>query len=390
VLDEERKVVAWIEEELHRVRPARADQWSEPARRVVLRGVRGYGGEFQRLERLLARAPGLRPGRGDFEPRQLLPPPPRRPGRWPNLPRGIRAREALARIGASQLEALEANEGGIRAGADAEHVHDARVALRRLRSLLGQLPGILDEAEREHLSGELRWLAGCMGPARDLDTLLFELRLSEPELRAELAPLVSRLEAARALQQVALVRALDSARCARLRARLEACFAKDGSHAGPRASRPFARVVAKRLRRRLAQLVAGAERLGAASPPAELHALRITCKKLRYLMECCRGLVPAAALSRCSADLKGLQEVLGAIQDAEVQAALVGAQAHALAADVAAPVLLALGRFQERILQRGAAARRRYAEVAAAFLAPAGQASFAALVRALGGGQEPR
>ena len=100
----------------------------------------------------------------------------------------------------------------LRANRDAEFLHDARVALRRLRSLLSQLVGVLEPTLCAELGTELRWLAGCTGPARDLDTLMMELRLTEPALRTELAPVLAALEVERARQQVELLAQLDSAR----------------------------------------------------------------------------------------------------------------------------------------------------------------------------------
>lgn len=383
VLDDEEKVVAWIDEVRHRVRPRGRSARSVSAHRLLLRGLRGYDHEFERAARVLEGTRGLAPAESDFDPGTELHGP-TRPGRWPDLAPGTRALAGLARIVRFQLQVLKESEPGLRAGLDAEYLHDSRVALRRLRSLVGQLQGVLDAGERAYIVEELRWLAGCTGAARDLDTLLFELRLCEPELRADLAPVLADLEAERARQQELLVSALDSPRRAELVKRLRAAFSAQGcAHAGRRAESPFARLLGKRLRRRWKQVLARTERSGAASPAAELHELRIACKKLRYLLECCRGLVPKAELQECFAHLKGLQAILGTIQDTEVHGALIRGCAQRLDGPAGARAHFALGRFLERTEQRGREARARHAEAAGAFLLPASRARFQGLLAEL-------
>jgi CHAD domain-containing protein len=391
VLDDQEKVVARIEEELHSVRPARRASGRERrVRRVVLRGVLGYDAEFERVRQALEASPALH-GVPDepFDPRRLLAPPARRPGRWPLLAPRISALDGLARIVRSQLAVLKANEAGLRANRDAEYLHDTRVAMRRLRSLIGQLHGVVVDEEREHLAVELRWIASCTGRPRDLDTLLGELRLTELELRAKLTPVLTALEAERARAQETLLEALDSKRRADLLARLRAAFGtgRDERLAGKQAARPFAQVLGKRLRRRWRQVGARASGLDATRSAGEFHELRIACKKLRYLLECSRGLVSKSQAGGCFARLRGLQDVLGTIQDAEVHAGLVDELAGARARDAGPESLLALGRFRERISQRGQAARARCRELLDELLGPASRAEFDALLRALAKGE---
>jgi CHAD domain-containing protein len=392
VLDDRAEVVAWIEEESHRVRAlGDGGAWTPGERRIVLGGVVGHDNELRRIAHALGRAAGPRARRTEpFDPARLLEPP-ERPGRWPTLKRGVRAFAALGRIGRAQLEVLEANEAGMRAGSDAEHLHDARVALRRLRSLLGQLKGVFRAAERERMVGELRWLAGRLGPLRDVDTLLFRMRLADAELAAALRPATRRVERHRERLLAVLCADLDSPRFAKARELLRTRLVAGGAraHGGKRAAKPFHRVLARRLRRRLDAVTTRARALGAEGAPAELHELRIACKKLRYLLECCRGLVRKPALAPVFADLKALQSALGRIQDAEVHAQLVVRLARTHLASAGPKTWLALGRFQEQILADGRDARAHYAELAAAFAAPASQAHLEALLRALSPASEP-
>jgi CHAD domain-containing protein len=257
--------------------------------------------------------------------------------------------------------------------------------MRRLRSLISQLDGVLLAHEQEHLREELRWLATCTGPARDLDTLLFELRLTEPGLRQDLEPVLAAFADERERIQTQLRADYGSERARALRARLRRVFSGlgDPSCAGPKAAEAFTALLGRRLRRRFRQVLAQAGRLAPQSPAAELHELRISCKKLRYLLECCRGFVQKDELAGAFAHLKGLQTVLGALQDAAVQAELARRLALETAGGAGAQAHLALGQFLERLAQNGRAARARQAELTAELLAPDSRERFEAILRAL-------
>jgi CHAD domain-containing protein len=56
-------------------------------------------------------------------------------------------------------------------------------------------------------------------------------------------------------------------------------------------------------------------RINAESPAEDIHALRKTCKKLRYLMEFFQSLYPARKIRELLLVLKGLQDVLGDYND---------------------------------------------------------------------------
>src|SRR5437867_11326577 len=85
----------------------------------------------------------------------------------------------LQRVLEQQLAELEAKEPGTRAG-EAEALHDFRVATRRSRALLRPCSGVDD------LQRELRWLAGLLGPVRDLDVLIEHTAAVVEELDADL------------------------------------------------------------------------------------------------------------------------------------------------------------------------------------------------------------
>jgi inorganic triphosphatase YgiF len=83
--------------------------------------------------------------------------------------------QAFSSIVRHNLAHLLSNERAAREGHDPEGVHQARVAIRKLRSVLTLFRSFLPVEVVERHTEELRWLAGEMGTARDLDVFLDEL-----------------------------------------------------------------------------------------------------------------------------------------------------------------------------------------------------------------------
>ncbi|MCL6250282.1 CHAD domain-containing protein [Altererythrobacter sp. KTW20L] len=72
----------------------------------------------------------------------------------------------------SCIRQFRLNEPLILENQDPEAVHQARVALRRLRSAFSIHRAMLTDERSAALVGEVRWLAGVLGEARDLDVLV--------------------------------------------------------------------------------------------------------------------------------------------------------------------------------------------------------------------------
>ncbi|MGK4584626.1 CHAD domain-containing protein [Kitasatospora sp. HPMI-4] len=213
-----------------------------------------------------------------------------------------------ARI-AEQAEVLAGLEPEVRADAP-DAVHRMRVASRRLRAALRPygrpLAGTGDE---------LRWLAGCLGQARDTE-VLGELLIAQARgLPAECGPeaLVAALESwwreryRRAWPAVPA--ALDSPRYAAL---LDAL--RELAAGPPAAGLPTIGEVARREQRRTASRLEAARQ---AAPGEEtdlaLHEARKAAKWARYAGETAGG-----QGERFTARMKALQEVLGEHQDSVV------------------------------------------------------------------------
>ena len=107
-----------------------------------------------------------------------------------------------------------ANEPAVLAG-QAEGVHQMRVGVRRLRAAISVFSELLHCKQTGTIKQDLKWLAGKLGPVRDLDVFLDtkvkRLAGAEPAI-AGLADLVNELEYRRAVAAEAAKAAIASSR----------------------------------------------------------------------------------------------------------------------------------------------------------------------------------
>ncbi|RWY68733.1 CHAD domain-containing protein [Rhizobium sp. WSM1325] len=101
-----------------------------------------------------------------------------------DLERNIKASAAFREIAASCFRQFRLNEDILLQRRNSEALHQARVALRRLRSAFSLFKPLLEGDEPSGLQREFRWLAGVLGEARNLDVLLTKAK--DPDLRAQL------------------------------------------------------------------------------------------------------------------------------------------------------------------------------------------------------------
>lgn len=229
----------------------------------------------------------------------------------PQLPPERAVRKLLLR----QIKQAEGAGQRLVAGEDAEALHDFRVALRRFRSLERAHRPWVEEALPKKLRKRLRELVGGTGPARDLEVQLHWVDGQKDGLRpAERAGqqwLRRRLED-RLRQAYAKVRTALPIEFASLGALLRASLTMPS----PASPQSFARVSGEQLRPLVAEL---REDFGAMAEDAAMvhvHAARLLVKRARYLLEpVSPALEDGKPLLR---ELGGLQEVLGAMHDAEV------------------------------------------------------------------------
>lgn len=202
-------------------------------------------------------------------------------------------------------------------------VHKMRIAIRRLRAALATYRKLLDPDVVADLRGELHWLAGASGAARDAQVMherLTHLLAAEPGLIV--GPVSERvhdrLVADLAAGRHEVVEALDSERHVRLLEALAALVADPPltRRASKPAHKTLPRLVAKageRLRHtfEVAWAVEGTER------DIALHEVRKCAKRLRYAAEVATPIRPHRAV-KLSHAAHELQRPLGDHHDSAV------------------------------------------------------------------------
>ncbi|MGF6177717.1 CHAD domain-containing protein [Ensifer sp. 4252] len=101
------------------------------------------------------------------------------------LTRSMTSCQAFQAIAQSCFRQFRLNENIVVARKTPEALHQARVALRRLRSAITLFKPLFADETAKRISGEFRWLAGVLGEARDLDVLLS--KAPRGDLREQLA-----------------------------------------------------------------------------------------------------------------------------------------------------------------------------------------------------------
>lgn len=194
---------------------------------------------------------------------------------------------------------------------DAEALHQARIALRRLRAALSLFRPTVRGKDYPELREELSWLAGQLSEARDLDVLL----AGEAGLGAD-----ERLLAARAKAYDRVEAALASERARALMLNLSLWIEAGAWRFRDHASRELNGLAGDQLDRLWRRVKRDGARLTKAAPE-DRHRLRLDVKKLRYAAEFLSGLSARKAKlprrDRFIAALKALQERLGDLNDAE-------------------------------------------------------------------------
>lgn len=382
VLNEDAKTVARVQ-----WRDVRLDSPVEcrfPAS-VAVDGLRGYAAEATEVERLLVEGASMSRSEGTWldvfrEVSGIGPEGTKRFG----MDRHQAADLAVADALLGYVSVMESTVEGIVADVDTEFLHDFRVAVRRTRSVLKLLGGALPEGMVERVGAEFRWLGDVTTPTRDLDVYLLGIddmasSLTRPD---DLDAFGRHLVLRRTAEHKRLTRALRSRRfvdlCSSWRSELG-----DLISAPTHQNRTVAQFADEQLHKIYRKVTRRARAISADSPSQQIHALRKTCKEMRYVLEVFQPLCDPTAYKKVVADFKGLQDVLGEFQDGEVQAtALHGfAQEMQDAGNVNVNALLAMGQLSARFETKQRAARATLVTHHNSYLGPRSSAHLDRLVR---------
>ena len=224
--------------------------------------------------------------------------------------------EAFIELAHDCLNHFLANADGVRTSDDPEYIHQARVALRRLRALIRLFAPVLPYTFSCHYNEAWRYFANQLGDARDHDVLV-----------EETLPSISRhyeghdtIEAFIEYAQTQRLQAHETARAtfyAPALGQVTLGFLDDLSRLPLDLESPSLPRFAKR---RLTKTLAGIRRSAIDLDQKnvdELHRLRIRFKRLRYGVEFFAPLCSPDATTAYLSELKAIQDVLGQINDLE-------------------------------------------------------------------------
>ncbi|WP_420324926.1 CHAD domain-containing protein [Mameliella sp.] len=355
---------------------------------IRLRPLSGQKGHYKRILKHLRSAPSfctprealetLAPGVTAYQPKPDVPFSPDTP-----------AFDAASAIIAAHLPVARANEPGIIDDHDSEFLHDYRVALRKIRSVLSLFKGVYSPEQVADLKARFSALMSVTGPLRDLDVYLIErpryIQMVPESLRPGVGLLFDHFTKERHAAHDALCHHLRSETYAAEITALQDLFANPQERLaqGDEADHPARDYAQRLIRKRYRKVRKIARAIDADTPDAEIHQLRIQCKKLRYLMEFFAPLFGKSEMKRLIKALKKLQDNLGDFNDSVVQQEALSAVIGRLADtdhDGQLEIARSIGALTTVLHQRQDAERARVMQTFAAFDAPKTRAGFKALL----------
>jgi CHAD domain-containing protein len=282
---------------------------------------------------------------------------------------------------------MRANEAGIQADIDTEYLHDYRIAIRRTRSALSQIRNVFPTEVTEHFKQKFRTLGQLTNQLRDLDVYLlsegeFEARLPGA-MREDIMPLFDYLRLLRK-------RALEEVRDNLLSSEYAKAFREweeflnepvPKKPAAGNAATPIVDLARNRIYKRYRRVIKDGDYILTHTRDELLHALRIECKKLRYLMEFFTSLFPIKKMTRLIKQLKKLQDNLGDFNDLSVQQEYLMHMAEQLPIDnpQSRKALVATGYLVENLGYKQKKVKANFADTFTEFASPANQKLFSQL-----------
>ena len=234
------------------------------------------------------------------------------------------AREAIGRIVRTMLEIAVSNVPGILNDLDTEFLHDYRICLRKIRSVLTLVKEVYPAEGTWRMRNILGDLARQTNRLRDLDVYLLArdeyLGLLPPELRPALEGMFEDFSAERDIEVQSTTLKIRAHSNRTLLRKIAAYFSEETAHKpSPSADIPVGQLVSRCIYKRYRKIREIAAGIGTETPDEVVHQLRIECKKLRYLMEFFSEIIPREDGAQMQKMLRRLQGQLGDFNDASVQ-----------------------------------------------------------------------
>ncbi|MBE2222217.1 MAG: CHAD domain-containing protein [Anaerolineae bacterium] len=282
------------------------------------------------------------------------------------------------------FQVMKMNEQYIKQDVDTEFLHDYRVSVRRTRSALSQVNAVFPEAYTQRFKKDFKFIGKLSNQLRDLDVYLLaeaDYKAKLPEfLQEDIHPLFEYLQSKREDALQAVISELDSAEYRRIvqdwELFLEEPPTKDKTAVN--ATMPILELAQKRIYKRYQRIIKVGNAILKDQQDELLHALRLECKNLRYLMEFFATLFPPDQISILIRQLKQLQDNLGDFNDfcvQEVYLLHVGREMP-IRGQASRDALIAIGCLVGALHQRREQVKSEFAGTFTSFAAPQNKALF--------------
>ncbi len=294
------------------------------------------------------------------------------------------ANEATKTILRFLLQIIKTNEVAIEHDRDTEFLHDFRIAIRRTRSALGQIKNVFPQETTERFKRDFAFIGKLSNDLRDQDVYLLNEAAYKSMLplvlRDDIEPLFDYLKKERSKSFRKVVTSLKTDRYRRIIRDWES-FLNVPYHAAAteqNAGLPIIDLASIIIYKQYRRALKSGNRILENTEDEMLHRLRITCKKLRYLIEFFSGLYPRKKIERLIRQLKKLQDNLGDFNDLCVQEEylLFMAQNLPLTSRQSKNTLVAMGSLIEKLNTKKQIIRKNFPKTFNNFSSPQNQQFF--------------
>lgn len=231
--------------------------------------------------------------------------------------------QAMRDVFCSLLVKIQASSERILAGSDPEDVHDLRVACRRTRTILSQIPGVFKKQPTVVFKSSFRQIGTVTGKCRDLDVWLEAIhenrRFINPDEIKSFNGFASIILHDRDTARHQVREEIGRPWFKNLLDHWQTFLDTPSASPKPAAAIDVKEAVSPRILKAHNRLLKHGVALPERPSAAALHRLRIDGKKLRYLLEFFGDNFDTLHNQDLIKDLKSLQDALGGINDREVQ-----------------------------------------------------------------------
>lgn len=229
-----------------------------------------------------------------------------------------------AQVLLKHLKAMEAELEGVITGGDIEYVHRCRVASRRMRSALAMFETCFSKKDQQNLLKEMRKVTRSLGEARDTDVQIAVInaaltQFSDPRLAPGIRRLLLRLKQKRLGAQVKVVKAMEELEERDVLPTAREKLIPLAEQAGEvyLYSPALYALGFDAIKSRLDEMLAYEPFIYEPTNLKELHAMRISAKRLRYTLENFEALY-GDQVKEVIQTMRALQDALGAVHDLDV------------------------------------------------------------------------